>query len=1029
METTSSPSDSNDDGDATMQHSVSQFSAQSNPAFLEKILRQAARLVNTEHSYLYSLDRNTNRLVATLVTGMFEPDIGFSVTLGQGLGGKVWESGEAILVADYHAWTGKAAHYTRSGTRAALRSAVGVPLKQRGQVIGVLGLAHTEANAFDQSTVALLTDFAEIASLALENSQVSEFKFAQHLENVPLAVIELDLQGKITRWNATAESIFGYSSEEAIGTGVADLVTSPEAQPQVHKILELIVRERRTVQNVNVNRTKSGRLIKCEWIDSPIFDLNGQVIGTSCLARDIGTSRRSEDRVRALEMATDSASDAVTIIELKPDEPGKSSEVIYINEAYQKLMGFSMDDLLHTTPRIRSGPLTDPVIAKQVVQAFHDNAPIRTELLEYTSDGTPIWIEFSALSITDAAGRWSHRVSWRRDIRARKRAESLNDARNGLLEMLLRGETLEGVFAHLAQLLEDQWGGFCTVSVFEDGMFRFLGTPSLPAQVRDNLNALELGRYYGDWLIPALEQGLIVTDDIQHDPDWVSIREMAGQLGVQSIWCAPIRSGEGALLGMITCAFRIALQPGKEDLELLEMAQRLGAVCMEHRQMAAQIAFQAQHDTLTKLPNRALLNERLELAIARASRREEGIALLFIDLDGFKQVNDTLGHAVGDELLRSITERLGRGIRSGDTLARIGGDEFALLLPDLKTSSDAASDAQRVAEGMLNLFQTPFKLEVHEVYVTASIGIANYPDDGTDAATLLQHSDTAMYRAKRSGKNTFSSFDPVMTTSALRRREIEHALRQALPRQEFELHYQAQIDLQGQACGVEALLRWHSPSLGWVSPNEFIPIAESTGLIIAMDAWVMRQACEQAMRWRAAGLRPFSMAVNVSALQFTRPDFVQSIQDALEQTGLEAHWLELELTESVFMHDIEVAITRMHQIRELGVNLSIDDFGTGYSSLSYLQRLPVNAIKVDRSFVHEILPGNANHSLVQAIVLLGQQFQMTVVIEGIETVSQLETLRALGCDRLQGFYFCKPCAPEILETWLRTLEVGTPARA
>ena len=1017
-----------------MQYSSSKSNAQSNPAFLEKILRQAARLVNTEHSYLYSLDREANCLVATLVTGMFEPDIGFSVTLGQGLGGKVWESGEAILVADYHAWTGKAAHYTRSGIRARLRSAVGVPLKQHGQVIGVLGLAQTEANAFDASTVALLTDFAEIASLALEASQSSEFKFAQHLETVPLAVIELDLEGKITRWNATAESIFEYSSEEAIGIGVADLVTSDEAQGQVGAILELIVRERRTVENINMNRTKSGRMIQCEWIDSPIFDLNGNVIGTSCLARDIGSSRRSEDRVRALEMATHSASDAVTIIELKPDGPGegpgegpgKTSQVIYINDAYQKLMGFTADQLLNTTPRIRSGPLTDRSVSQRVVQAFHDNTPIRTELLEYAADGTPIWIEFSALSITDALGHWSHRVSLRRDIRARKRAESLNDARNRLLEMLLRGETLEGVFAHLAQLLEGQAGGFCTVSVFEDGMFRFLGTPSLPSEVRDMLNSLELGRYYGDWLIPALEQGLIVADDLQ-DQNWISVRELGAQLGVQSIWCAPIRSGEGALLGMVGWAFREIKKPEKDDHELLEMAQRLGAVCMEHRQMAAQIAFQAQHDTLTQLPNRALLNERLEGAIARATRREECIALLFIDLDGFKQVNDTLGHGVGDELLRSITDRLGRGIRSGDTLARIGGDEFALLLPDLKATIDAA----KIAEGMLNLFQTPFKLETHEVYITASIGIANFPDDGTDAATLLQHSDTAMYRAKRSGKNTFSSFDPVMTTSALRRREIEHALRQALPRQEFELHYQAQIDLQGRACGVEALLRWHSPSLGWVAPNEFIPIAESTGLIIAMDAWVMREACEQAMRWRRAGLPSVQIAVNVSALQFTRPDFVKSIKDTLQESGLEAQWLELELTESVFIHDIEVAITRMHQIRALGVGLSIDDFGTGYSSLSYLQRLPVNAIKVDRSFVHEISPGNANHSLVQAIVLLGQQFQMTVVIEGIETVSQLETLRALGCDRLQGFYFCKPCPAKTLEAWLRTLEAGagTPERA
>jgi diguanylate cyclase len=218
-------------------------------------------------------------------------------------------------------------------------------------------------------------------------------------------------------------------------------------------------------------------------------------------------------------------------------------------------------------------------------------------------------------------------------------------------------------------------------------------------------------------------------------------------------------------------------------------------------------------------------------------------------------------------------------------------------------------------------------------------------------------------------------------------------------------------------------MRWHSPSLGWVSPTEFIPIAESTGLIIAMDAWVMCEACQQAMRWQQAGLPAMQVAVNVSALQFTRPDFVQGIQEVLLKTGLEAHWLELELTESVFMHDIELAIARMHQIRALGVGLSIDDFGTGYSSLSYLQRLPVNAIKVDRSFVHEIMPGNTNHSLVQAIVLLGRQFGMKVVIEGIETLVQLEILRALDCDRLQGFYFSKPCTPEMLEVWIKSFEV------
>jgi diguanylate cyclase (GGDEF)-like protein/PAS domain S-box-containing protein len=427
------------------------------------------------------------------------------------------------------------------------------------------------------------------------------------------------------------------------------------------------------------------------------------------------------------------------------------------------------------------------------------------------------------------------------------------------------------------------------------------------------------------------------------------------------------------------------------------------------RRLAEEITHLAEHDPLTGLPNRLLLNDRLNQAIARAGRKTSLIAVLFLDLDGFKHINDSLGHPTGDKLLQSVAKRLHGCVRTPDTVSRQGGDEFVVLLHDVQNAESAAITARR----MLKVVEEIHSIDSHELRVTASIGISVYPEDGQDAETLIKNADTAMYQAKQSGRQNFRFFKPEMNAKAVERQSMEEDLRRALVRNELMLHYQPIANLKsGAITGAEALLRWTHPTRGSVAPAQFIPIAEDSGLILPIGAWVLREACMQAKAWADGGLRPIKISVNVSALQLQSEGFLDGLVAILAETGLSPDSLEIEVTESVLMNRGKFGMPTLKILREKGVQVAVDDFGTGYSSLSYLRNLKVDSLKIDQSFVREITATPDDMTIVSAIISMGRSLRMRVIAEGVESADDLAFLKSQHCDEAQGYYFSRPVPAE-----------------
>jgi diguanylate cyclase (GGDEF)-like protein/PAS domain S-box-containing protein len=435
-----------------------------------------------------------------------------------------------------------------------------------------------------------------------------------------------------------------------------------------------------------------------------------------------------------------------------------------------------------------------------------------------------------------------------------------------------------------------------------------------------------------------------------------------------------------------------------------------GAVIVFHdvsaaRAMSVRLSHSAQYDFLTDLPNRMLLNDRLTTAISLAHRHSSHLAVLFLDLDGFKHINDSLGHPIGDKLLQSVARRLLALVRGSDTVSRQGGDEFVVLLSELEHPQDAAVSAKKI----LSTLTAPHSIAGHDLHITGSIGVSIYPADGHDAETLIKNADTAMYYAKENGRNDYQFFEPQMNVRAVERQSLESSLRRALERKEFLLHYQPVVSLKtGRLTGAEALVRWLHPQRGIVAPAQFIPIAEDTGLILPIGQWIMREACMCTREWLDAGLRPPPVAVNISAVEFRSAKFLDCVREILAETRLDPSLLELEVTETVLMQRTESASSLLHALKDMGVHLTVDDFGTGYSSLAYLRRFPINTLKVDKSFVHEISSGPVGPHIVSAVINMGKSLKQRVVAEGVETRAQLAFLQDQHCGEGQGFYFGHP---------------------
>jgi diguanylate cyclase (GGDEF)-like protein/PAS domain S-box-containing protein len=442
------------------------------------------------------------------------------------------------------------------------------------------------------------------------------------------------------------------------------------------------------------------------------------------------------------------------------------------------------------------------------------------------------------------------------------------------------------------------------------------------------------------------------------------------------------------------------------------LGQVIGAVIVFHdvsaaRAMSFQMTYSAQHDVVTNLPNRLLLKDRISQAIALARRQSRSIAVLFLDLDRFKYINDSLGHATGDKVLQSVSKRLLAAVRGSDTVSRQGGDEFVILLSEIAYPEAAATSARK----MLLALNAPHSIEGQDLHVDASIGISVYPEDGEDAEALIKNADTAMYHAKERGRNSFQFFKAEMNLKSVERQFIEAGLRCALEQKQFLLHYQPKVNLDTrEITGIEALIRWQHPDRGLLLPAQFVPIAEDCGLILQIGRWVLREACGQARAWQDAGLPPMRIAVNVSPIEFRDSGFVESVRAILSETGLEARYLELELTEGVLMADAQSTGSLLQELKTMGIHLAVDDFGTGYSSLSYLRQFPIDVLKIDQSFVQQITSNMSDSPIVTAIISMGKSLKHIVVAEGIETREQRAYLQTQSCAEGQGYFFSRPLA-------------------
>ena len=610
-----------------------------------------------------------------------------------------------------------------------------------------------------------------------------------------------------------------------------------------------------------------------------------------------------------------------------------------------------------------------------------------------------------------------------RDITERKLADALREGQAQILEMIAMSAPLGDVLERLVLLIESQFKGIlASVQLLDETgtRLRHGAAPSLPDSYNKAIDGASIGPNAGSCGTSAYRREPVFVADVMTDPRWEDYKDLAAEHGLRSCWSTPILSHKGKILGTFAIYASEVREPAEVEAGLaglIDVATRIAGIAIERKQAEDRIHFMANHDALTGLPNRALLNDRLSQAILYAQRYDRWVTALFVDLDNFKFINDSLGHNAGDELLKTVARRMVSCIRATDTVVRIGGDEFVIVLFDQPKDVDVISEIVRKIQSAI---AEPVRLEGHDLSVTSSIGIANYPNDGVDTDALLANADAALYRAKDVGRDNFQFYTSELNAKVHEKFLLQEELRNAVARSELVLHYQPQVDLRtGRVFALEALVRWRHPKLGLVPPIKFIPMAEGSGLIVPIGNWVLREACRQNKAWQDAGLPPVVVGVNVSARQFREKTLVAQVASVLKESRLEAKYLELEVTESVIMQDVDLAVATMKELQGLGVHLSIDDFGTGYSSLCALKSFPVSRLKIDKSFIDGLLANENDKAVADAIVSLGQKLNLRVIAEGVETEAQAAFLRGLNCDEMQGYLFSKPLPAEGIEEMLR----------
>jgi len=608
----------------------------------------------------------------------------------------------------------------------------------------------------------------------------------------------------------------------------------------------------------------------------------------------------------------------------------------------------------------------------------------------------------------------------------RSHNEQIAKFRTKTLEMLASNESLDNILKTLVLSVEDVNPKMLCSILLIDSEEKHLVTgaaPSLPDFYNEAINGVEIGEGVGSCGTAAFTGARVIVEVIQTHPYWTPYKALAARANLDACWSEPILSSTGKVLGTFAIYHRIANAPTKEDINLIERSARVAGVAIEKRLADGAIHDLAFYDPLTHLPNRRHLIDKIKESFLASSHSQHYGAVLFIDLDHFKTLNDTLGHEYGDLLLIETAKRIQSCIREGDTVARLGGDDFAVLLSDVDTEVEQATKSVALlAEKIRTSLVAPYQLNGHEYLSSTSIGVSLYRDNEVTTSELLKHTDMAMYRAKESGRNVVRFFDAEMQLAVETRAALEADLRRAVSDQQLQLYYQIQVDSEQRAIGAEALVRWIHPARGMVSPAQFIPLAEESSLILQVGDWVMDTACHQLGVWsKAEHTKHLSLAVNVSAKQFKQPDFVEKVKNLIHDCGLDAERLKIELTESVVLNDVAEVITKMHALKALRVKLSMDDFGTGYSSLSYLKRLPLDQLKIDQSFVRDMTSDQNDQVMVQTIIDMAKNFHLNVIAEGVETEAQQLLLKHLGCMAYQGYLYSKPVPIEQFEALLKSV--------
>lgn len=817
-------------------------------------------------------------------------------------------------------------------------------LDDQGRVTGMVGMLKdiTEAMAADRAR------------------KVSEARLRVALQAAPDPVVIYDLQGRAEYVNPAFCQVFGWQPDELLGRRI-DFVPEAERQRTMQAVQDVV--SGKGVTDFETRRyTKDGQLVEVS-ISSASYSGEGDDRSyTIATLRDITEAKRARDALRASEA---SLARAQQMAQLGNWELDLSSGQLVCSEQARHIFGVSPD--LHdiTLGSFLSAVHADDraYVENRLAEASQATQPLRIEHRIVHPGGRERIVLNLAEAELDPAGRPARLVGAVLDITERRRSEE---------QMIL-----------LARVFETTIEGILVTNA--DGVIEMIN-PAFTAIT--GFSAAE-----------AVGQTPRILNSKRQGPEFY--QEMWSRLKSQGSWQGEIwnrrKSGEAYPQWLTITAIK-----DSED----NVTHYVGVFhdITETKRSEERITYQAYHDALTGLPNRLLFNDRLTMAMAHAKRKEQGLAVLFLDLDHFKNINDSLGHAVGDLLLQKVAERLVRWSRDEDTVARIGGDEFIILLQGADDPDYAVYAARRILASL----SRPFLVREHELYATASVGITLFPHDGQDTETLISNADLAMYRAKDDGRNNYKLFTPALNAKVVERMALEGHIRKALERGEFRLYYQPKVDLKtGRMVGVEALARWQRDIDDLVAPDQFIPVAEETGLIVPLGRWVLTTACRQAKRWHDQGFKDFQMSVNLSPRQFRQKDLVAMVRSTLDATGLPPDLLDLEITENVVMVSVDEATETLNQLAGLGVRLSMDDFGRGYSSLYHLKRFPMHALKIDRSFVMDVATDPEAASIVNTIISMSRTLGLKVVAEGVDDPRQLAFLKEHGCDQMQGYYFSR----------------------